>query len=73
MKACFGQSSSSSSQSSKLLFWCVSQCLSTTPCHLQIVPSGGLLGFGVAKDLLTKDFDYSDKEKNPWDGSNRDD
>ncbi|EIE22278.1 hypothetical protein COCSUDRAFT_55974 [Coccomyxa subellipsoidea C-169] len=40
----------------------------------KIVPSGGLVGFQVAEDLLVKDYDYqNDDTKNPWDGTNRDD
>jgi len=44
-------------------------------CHLlQIIPSGGLVGYRVAKDLLVKDFKYNkDDSKNLWDGKNRDD
>ncbi len=39
---------------------------------LQIVPSGGLLGFGIAQDLLTKDFEYHEpKPQDPWDGANK--
>ncbi|KAK9915043.1 hypothetical protein WJX75_004069 [Coccomyxa subellipsoidea] len=40
----------------------------------KIVPSGGLVGFQVAEDLLTKDYDYQNEgAPNPWDGKNRDD
>lgn len=42
---------------------------------VQIVPSGGLVGFRVAEDLLVKDYNNYGEQKvlNPWDGKNRDD
>lgn len=42
---------------------------------VQIVPSGGLVGFRVAEDLLVKDYNnYSEQQApNQWDGKNRDD
>ena len=42
---------------------------------VQIVPSGGLVGFSVAEDLLVKDYkNYGEQTVlNPWDGNNRDD
>ncbi|CAL8468757.1 g8297 [Coccomyxa elongata] len=41
----------------------------------KIVPSGGLVGFRVAEDLLVKDYNnYSEQQApNQWDGKNRDD